>query len=46
MGHAIDFIILILGLDIIHLLSTVVVVKNREELERYRHIDDKINNGI
>ncbi|KAI9661236.1 MAG: phospholipid scramblase 1 [Bathelium mastoideum] len=36
----------IVGLDVIHLLSTVVVIKNRQELERYRHIDEKINNGI
>ncbi|KAL9074652.1 MAG: hypothetical protein Q9157_004303 [Trypethelium eluteriae] len=46
MGHNANDIPLSVGLDVIHLLSTVVVIKNRQELERYRHIDEKINNGI
>ena len=38
----------IVGLDMAFLLSVVVVLKNRDEMERYRHIDEKngINGGI
>lgn len=38
----------IVGLDMALLLSVVVVLKNRAEKERYRHIDEKngINGGI
>lgn len=38
----------VVGLDVAFLLSVVVVLKNRAEKERYRHIDEKngINGGI
>lgn len=38
----------IVGLDVALLLSVVVVLRRRAEMERYRHIDEKngVNGGI
>lgn len=35
----------IVGLDVILLLCVAMLIKRREELERYRHIDEKIAFG-
>ncbi|KAF1991633.1 tetraspanin [Aulographum hederae CBS 113979] len=36
----------IVGIDVVMLLSVVVMIKHRQELERYRHIDEKNYGGI
>lgn len=36
----------VVGVDVIMLLCVVMIIKRREELQRYRHIDEKNGNGF